>query len=158
MVDGIINRVTYFSMRCLGQVQGAGNPGGIWRGLGAASDGGTGGRVIQRTFPWIERRNTGVYTIAHHLQCGGGSGGTPLGVLGGGTGEGGIEAMTTATCCSRRGGDSEKGEMADGGQRRGMQGWRWRRCFLMRTKYYWLPPTRGGPSLCLIYWRGSLDG
>ena len=57
--------------------------------LGVASYGGTSGRVIRRTLLWIERRDTGGPTVAHHIQCGGGHGGPPLGIFGHGmSGEG----------------------------------------------------------------------
>ena len=81
------------------QVQVTVNTGGIWRRaqgppppphvLGEASDGGAGGRVLQRTLLRRERRHPGRPTVAHHLQCGGGRGGLPLGILSGGTGGGG---------------------------------------------------------------------
>ena len=74
------------------------HPGGIWRGdqgpppppqvLGAAEDGGIGGRLIWRTLPRIERRHSGRTTVSHHLQCGGGCGGPPLRTPDGGTGWG----------------------------------------------------------------------
>ena len=76
-----------------------GHHGGIWRGaqgpppppqvLGAASDGGVGGVLLQRTLQRRERCDTGGTTITHHIQCGGGCGGLPLGFLGSGTGRGG---------------------------------------------------------------------
>ena len=72
-----------------------GHPGGIWRGsqgppsplhvLGKASDGGACRGVIRSTLLWGGRHDTGVPTVTHHLQCGGGHSGTPLG----GTGSGG---------------------------------------------------------------------
>ena len=76
-----------------------GNTGGIWHGsqvpppplqvLGEAEDGGADGKVIWITLPQRERRHSGRPNVAHHLQCGGGRGGPPLGILGGGTGGGG---------------------------------------------------------------------
>ena len=50
--------------------------------LGVASDGGAEGRVLWRTLLQRERRDTGGPTDIHHIQCGGGHGGPPLGVLG----------------------------------------------------------------------------
>ena len=73
---------------------------------------------------WIKRCHIGQPTVAHFIQCGGGRGGPPLGILGGGTGGGGEggAAMTTKTWRRWRGGKYRKETMADGGQRRGIQG------------------------------------
>ena len=75
-----------------------GHPVGICRGsqgpplppqvLGVAPDGGAGGRVLQRTLTRRERHDTVGPTVTHHIQCGGGCVGPPLGVLGSGTGGG----------------------------------------------------------------------
>ena len=56
--------------------------------LGEAEDGGTDGRVLQITLTRRERRHPGQPTVAHHLQFGGGYGGSPQGIPGGGTGGG----------------------------------------------------------------------
>ena len=42
-----------------------------------------GGGVLRRTLPWRERCDVGRPTFAHHIQCGGGRSGTPLGIIGG---------------------------------------------------------------------------
>ena len=42
------------------------------------------GWVLQRNPPWIERRDAGGPTFAHHIQCDGGRSGMPMGVIGGG--------------------------------------------------------------------------
>ena len=65
-------------------------PGGIWCGaqgpttppwvLVEAPGGGKGGKVLQRTLTLGERRDTGGPTASHHLQCGGGRSGPPLGI------------------------------------------------------------------------------
>ena len=95
---GQVMVVSAQGIQCLGQVQVSGYSGGIWcrsqgpptptQVLRAASYGGVGGRVLWRTLPRRERRNTRGSTVSHHLQCGGGHDGPPLGVLGDGTGEG----------------------------------------------------------------------
>ena len=108
-----------------------GHPGGIWCGaqgplpplqvLGAAEDGGTGGRLLHRTLPRRYRRQSGRPTFTHHLQCGGGLGVTPLGVLGGGTGGEGIEEMATDTRRRQQGGKSRKYKMTDDRWKRDVQ-------------------------------------
>ena len=76
------------------------NHGGIWCGakdpppspqlLGATPDGGAGGGVLPRTLPRREMLYLERPTAAHHLQCGCGSSGITLGIIGGRkTGEGG---------------------------------------------------------------------
>ena len=79
-------------IKYIGKVQVPGNTEGIWRGaqgsplpskiLGEAPNGGAGrgGGVLRRTLPLKNRLDTGVYTVAHHLKCGGGRSGPPLGV------------------------------------------------------------------------------
>ena len=52
--------------------------------LGETPDGGVGGGVLRRNLPWGERRDAGGPTAAHHIQCGGGRSGPPLGIIGGG--------------------------------------------------------------------------
>ena len=67
-----------------------GDPGVIWCGsqgplpppqvLGESPDGGKVSRVLQRTLPWGERCDGGVPAVSHHLQCGGGHSGPPMGI------------------------------------------------------------------------------
>ena len=57
--------------------------------LGEAEYGGAGRRLIQSTLLWRERGHPGRPTGAHHFQCVGGHGGSPLVIpAGGGTGGG----------------------------------------------------------------------
>ena len=70
------------------------DPGGIWRGsqrppppwkvLGETPDGGAGGGVLHITLIRGERLDSGTHTISHHIQCGGGFSGPPLGIICGG--------------------------------------------------------------------------
>ena len=86
-------------MLFLGQVQVSVHLGGVWSGsqgplpppqvLREASDGGAGGRVICRTLKRWDSHDTGVTTVTHQLECGGGHSGPPLGVLGRVTSAGG---------------------------------------------------------------------
>ena len=65
---------------------------GIWCGdqgrfnylklLGEATDGGAGGRVLCKTLLWGESRDSGGTTFDQHIQRGGGSSVTPLGIHG----------------------------------------------------------------------------
>ena len=57
--------------------------------LGAASDGGVGERVVRIILTLRKRRDTGGPTFTNHIQCGGGCGGPPLGVIVSVTGGGG---------------------------------------------------------------------
>ena len=84
-------------LRCLGQAQVTGYPGGLWCGVQIPSppptlsiedeDCGGGGRLLRCTLPQKYRGYPGQHTVAHHFQCGGRCGGLPLGIpSGGGTG------------------------------------------------------------------------
>ena len=67
-----------------------GDTGVIWRGSQAptppmkvlldATNGGAGGRVLQQNLPQGERRYIGGPAFDHHLQCGDGRSGPPLGI------------------------------------------------------------------------------
>ena len=43
-----------------------------------------GGGVLQIALLWGERHDAGGSTVVHHIQCGGGRSGPPLGIIGGG--------------------------------------------------------------------------
>ena len=52
--------------------------------LGSSEDGGEGGRLLRVGVSGIQGRYTGGPSTPHHLQCGGGCGGTTLGCSDGG--------------------------------------------------------------------------
>ena len=76
-----------------------GHPGGIWCGdqvhppppqvLGSTAYVRADGGVLQRKIPQRERHDAGGTTVAHHIKCGGGLSGPPLGVTGNGNSRGG---------------------------------------------------------------------
>ena len=157
---------------CLGQVQVPGHTGRICREsqgptpppqvLWSTSDGGAGGGSLRITLPCIKRHRIEGSTVTHHLQYGYVCVSPQLGLLDGGTGVGGAEAITTEKCCIRKGGQPGKGTMADGGQKRGMQGWCWRRRFLCgrRTGGFHRPMV---DPVCILYadrdlWPGISSG